>query len=334
MTTNNAPQKASGDPHDEIVAHVQRYTPRVLSKNQCATMLDDMRAVVLRALPSTKQVAGNFISILAAFVKDVTPVTGGKLSDYLTDANVSSWLSSASRSGANKHTLRTRRGTMDRLVRAEQGLPAKVNGLTARDVAPAPLRVSDLQRLVDACHESGPAAIRGFVAVFGTGLTDAQLVGGTFTTNGSRTWLRHPGGRIEVVSAIASSDLALEGSKVLHGDWNEVKVLANTLGIHLDWRIVKQTFRMLAVAEDLELVEIVRRFRLNEVALSAIIPYLSLALFHEEADYASFLRNGTSARSSDLPLISGEANAPHCPLGHIAVGRPVTSTTAEVISHG
>lgn len=334
MTTNNAPQKTSGDPHDEIVSHVQRYNPRVLSENQSATMLDDMRAVVLRALPSTKQVAGNFVSILSAFVKEMTPVTGGKLSDYLTEANVSSWLSRAARSGANKHTLRTRRGTMDRLVRAQQGLPAKVNGLTARDVAPAPLRVSDLRRLAQACHEIGPAARRGFVAVFGTGLPDVQLVGGTFTTNGSRTWLRRPGGRIEVVSAIASSDLALDGSKVQHGDWSEVQALANRIGIHLDWRVVNQTFRLLAVAEDLEMVEIVRRYRLNEVALSAIIPYLSLALFHEEADYASFLRDGTAARSFEVLPVSGEANAPHCSLGHPAPRRPVTSTTAEVNFHG
>lgn len=318
MTTNNTPNNGD-DLQEEIASHVQRYKSRLLSEQQAATMLDQIRSAVLRAEPPSVVQAGHYLSILCSFVKAVAPSTGGQLRDYLSEAHLSSWISASVQRGQSRHTLSTRRGTLNRIVRASSGLPLTLDADQGRAATPAPLLHATVEALRSACRAHSSAAWRGFVAVFGSGLSEDQCLGATFVTRGVPPVLRLRTGR-EVALVVVSEGLgSLHGSNLSHGDWREARYVASSLGIYLDSRIIKQTNRVLALLEDASLCDVVLRYHFDEEALFSVARHLEGYIVRDSDSVSRKLREG--APTGPLVGFVG-VNAPRKVIRHASTGSP------------
>ena len=349
----NSPQAAvqADIGSDEIAAHVDRYNPRVLSDAQRTTMLDEIRVAVLKAEPTTKYIAGNMLSVVCTFIGQSAPREGGRLADYLTEDQVASWISASVLKGVSKHTLASRRGMLARIVRASKGLPATISGVRARDVAAAPVEMELLARLRDACAAAGESALRGFVAVFGTGLRDSHCCGGIFVAGPDGTRLLLPSGAVVAVAPGVGDVADIVGNAVLDGDWRETRAIANKLGVFVDHQTIKQTHRVLAVLDPDPLAVLVARYHLTEDALNAIADYLPTLITRDETFVAAALRgesprqNGymardvylgpnkrtraASARRANTRHVDGDARADGASLGGIAVGKKVSRAEVQ-----
>ena len=295
MTNQVEVDDRAKDSSDEITAHVLRYEPRDLSAGQRATMLDDIRIAVLKAEPTTKYVAGNMLSSICSFVHQSVPDEGGQLADYFTEDRVATWINASLLRGASKHTLSSRRGLLARVIRSSKGLPATIHGVRARGVAAAPMGMEPFEQLRLACEAAGESALRGFTAVFGTGLSDAQCLGGTFEPCSTGMNLRLPSG-FEVAVVAGAGDLSrIAGATVLDGDWREVRAIANKASIFIDQQAIKQTYRALAVLEPESLATLTSRYRLSEDALNAVAPYLSSLIQRNNDVITTMLRGDLHA---------------------------------------
>ena len=277
MTTQPTPQEAVGGSNEAIVSHVMKYNSRLLTKEQSATMLGDIRVAVLSAQPTSEAIAGNWLSVVSRFVVDVALPSGGSFAETLTPAKIATWLAAQERAGVPRHTLRTRKGILDQVLRVMNGLEPKAAKTKPHLVGAAPMPLELVQAVRDACTEASMHALRGFVSVVGTGKSAASLVGGTFRTEPSGLSLVYPNGeRIPVAGQVLSNsaDQLPIGQVVMDGDWAEALFVASGLGLHLDSKLVSQTFRQLALAEPLSLVELVTRFSLSYEALRDAITYL------------------------------------------------------------
>lgn len=302
MNNKSKPVDQIEDTLDDIVAHVLRYNPRLLSAAQRDSMLDDIRVAVLKAEPTTRYVAGNMLSVLCTFVSQSTPTSGARLADCLTEDRVASWISASVLKGVSKHTLASRRGLLARIVRASQGLPATISGVRARSMGAAPLGTDSFTQLRAACAAAGEAAQRGFTAVFGTGLSDAQCVGAVFVTSPSGPRLQLASG-VQVAIAPGVGDVAaLIGSTVLDGDWRETRATANSLSVFIDQQAIKQTYRALAVLDHQPLAALVANYRLTEDALNAVAPYLPTLITRTDTFVTAALRGSVPGQQPYVPV--------------------------------
>ena len=315
MTTNNAPKTPSDDLREAIANHVHRYRPRLLTEDQAQTMLADIRAAVLRAEPTLPTIAGNWMSVVCRFIADTALPSGGSLVKVLTPAKLAGWLAQQKLAGVPTHTLRTRKGILDQVLRAQSGLPAKIAKTHPREIGAPPMSRDNLKLLGDACASTGIHAQRGFAAAFGSGRYDSSIVGATFEAEGSQVWLRTLDGlRLPVASATLGIE-SLLGETVQDGDWRQVRSVASSLGLHLDAKMILRTFRYLALEEPTSLMTILRRFSLTEDALESVISYLP------QVDTLSLavLRDDVLCTDCYLQPIAG-ANARTGRVGHARVG--------------
>lgn len=300
MTNHTEVQDQAENRRDEIVAHVLRYNPQRLSEGQRNTMLDDIRIAVLKAEPTTKYVAGNMLSAVSTFIAQSTPPEGARFAESFTEDRVATWISASLQRGASKHTLSSRRGLLARVIRSFNGLPATIHGVRARGIAAAPIGKAPFDELRLACAAASEQALRAFTAVFGTGLNDTQCLGGIFASTSTGMSLVLVTGE-EVPVANGVGDLAgIAGATVLDGDWREVRAIANRLNIFVDHRAIKQTYRSLAVLEPEPLTTLMARYRLSEVALNEVAPYLHSLVQRDETDVAAILRGELPAQRADV----------------------------------
>lgn len=326
MTTHNAPRPELDDPTDAIAAHVHRYRSRLLSEGQASTMLEDIRIAVLRAAPTSPPIAGNWMSIACRFIADSAPAVGGSFDALFTPAKVTAWLADCARQGESKHTLRTRKGILDRVLRAMNGMEPNFAKTPARDLAPPPLSRTDVERLAAACGAAGAPAQRGFLATLGTGRSGSTLEGATLTAHPDGPLLRLVDGiELAVPRCVAALVPGVKGP-VRDGDASEVRRVASTLGIYFDQRAVTQTFRLLALEDPGTLSDVLTRFHFAEPVLADIIPYLPRVDF--TTDSVANLLRGTGAMPS-RPRVQSAVNARKGTSGHAAGGSPRSGSERE-----
>jgi len=100
------------------------------------------------------------MTIVTGFIADVAPSTGGSLGDYLNEATISRWVSTNANAGPSRKTLNTRRGVLNRLLRAHRGVAASITNSPARRPTTAPLSLEDVATLAKGCRASCPSAWR------------------------------------------------------------------------------------------------------------------------------------------------------------------------------
>jgi integrase len=275
---------------DQIASHVERYQPRMLSAGQRTTMLEDIRTAVVRANPPTREVAGNWLSIVCRFVADTVPLAGGNLQDHLNSAEATGWVNACVRRGTSRHTMNTRRGVIERVVRAISEVPVTVNGISNRRVAALPLTDQQIVAVRLACELAGAPTLRAFAAAFCAGLVGAAMDGGTFIESGGDVEYHTRDGRqLAVVSSLVVLE-SLVGTGVVAGGWHDLRLVANSIGVYLNPQVAAQTFRSLVVREDDAFSKLRHRFRLSEDAINDIVPFLEVPNLDEAKSVVATLR--------------------------------------------
>lgn len=162
----NSPHRTNphGDSDHDFETHLRRYRPRTLDTDQHALFLEDMVEVVLAAGPRHYEEARNWLSVLAAFVSETATPTSRSLAEVLTDAELSQWVGRSAKNGRSPHTLKTRRGTLVRLL-------SVTRGASTSPMRPAATRVglhfpgpADLARVYRGCNDDSLSARRGALA--------------------------------------------------------------------------------------------------------------------------------------------------------------------------
>ena len=286
-TTTDSPVPA---PTTTVTERIKCYQGKLLSPGQKATMLDDIKAAVLRAEPPSADVGGNWLSIVCRLVADVSPAAGGDLSTFLTHATVSTWVSASVRKGQSPHVLATRRGVLDRIIRSSNGGAVRINHGPKVRMSVAPLSSAELSMLREICKERGMPARRGFAAVFGSGLCHPGIVGGRFNVTETGAFLVLDGPRsVPLVADIADLS-ALHGSMVLDGDFVEVIAAGTDMGRRIDSQVVRQTFRLQAVSQREPMIEVINRHHLTQEGLDSVIHHLAAVDLSSDTQAAAALR--------------------------------------------
>ncbi|MBW4078834.1 MAG: hypothetical protein HIU84_10100 [Acidobacteria bacterium] len=256
------------DQSDQIRAirdRVTRYESARLTGNQRDTMHAGICEAVIAAEPSSVREAVAWMTIVTGFIADVAPTSGGSLDVYLTDAMISHWVSTSALAGRPRHTLKTRRGVLNRILRAHRGVASDTSSDLARRTSVCPLGGAQIAALLVGCHSDSRSALRGFVAHVAAGVpvgTPAVRFNVSSLASGEQNWPISP----------TECDLAdLEGDRVIEDDWEALKDVANELGIALSPTVATQTYRFLAVTDErMSLAQRLVHYGLTEPAVTAV----------------------------------------------------------------
>ena len=326
MTTKREVQDQVDAAAAAIDITITNYRSRCLSAGQQASMLADIKALVRKASPASVTQATDWLTTLANFAVAVAPEGGCPLATALTEGQVEAWGQRRIIDGANPHSVKSRKGVLRRMLRAQHDRPLDLFPSTKRGSRQDPLSVIDQVQLSIACLRSGLPAQRGYAAVFGTGLNEAELIGGRFETDGEWPVLVLASGNALAIPARMPGLKAVHGSTVFEGDWAEVKVLAEGLGIYLNPSVVKQTQRYLALFDDLSVADAIRRFSVTEEGVASIGSYLAARFDRTPEEVATYLRgpdktDGAATAVTQPVLQNVVPYAPRKPYGHGAAGR-------------
>lgn len=294
---------------ETLAERLDRYESRILTADQRATMHADICATVVAANPPNASTAIAWMTVVSGFIRDIAPAQGGPLWEYLTDAKLATWQGQWLRKGRSTHTLRTRRAILDRLVRVHRGGPTKINKIDARKVRPAPLSMTDVERLLAACEEESLSALRGFAAHIGAGVMAGVRRGDTFVELVGELVLRRGSGNLLAVAHPGERLSQLVGEKVHEEDWDSLCRTAFKLRLYLNPTIAIQTFRQLATSDTRRsLAESIHHYRLNELALSAIAEHLPPADLDTNNQFKKLLRDGSlGGECTQYPLATPSA---------------------------
>lgn len=296
----------------QLAARLERIESSLLTKEQRLTMHTSMCNAVLAVNPTTTTAAVSAMTILARFLHDRAPTEGGHLWDYLTDVNLASWLGVSLRAGRSRHTLRTRRGVLEQIIRVHRGGPVKIANVDTRRVAVPPLSLGDLAALGEACATSGPSAMRGFASAIGAGAR-ARSHGQTFVGSEHTLRLVDPRGRHRPVVDFGGVFDELAGQTLLNVDWDETCRVAFNLRLCLNPSIAMQSFRLLALnTVDRPLFHTITRHNLDEQALNMILEYLPQLELMTSPALKEVFRDGGLSVSSECT--EGSLTAPLSPV--------------------
>lgn len=269
---------------------VTRYQSARMTAGQRDTMHAGICEAVVAAQPSSVREAVAWMTIVTGFVADVAPASGGSLDDHLTDAMISHWVSSSALAGRSRHTLKTRRGVLNRLLRAHRGVASDTSADLARRTGGRPLGTAEIAALVDGCHSDSRSALRGFVAHVAAGVpvgTSAVRFNVGSVARGEHCWPIAPT-KCEVAD--------LEGDRLIEDDWEALKDVAVTLGIALSPTVATQTYRFLAVSDErLTLEQRLVHYGLTEPAVTAAARQLGPIACTDWESAKFWLRDGRVA---------------------------------------
>ncbi len=254
------------DQSDQIRAirdRVTRYESARLTDDQRDTMHVGICEAVIAAQPSSVREAVAWMTIVTGFIADVAPQAGGSLDAYLTDAMISQWVSQSALAGKPPHTLKTRRGVLNRILRAHRGVASDTSNDLARRTSVCPLGGAQIAALLVGCHSDSRSALRGFVAHVAAGVpvgTPAVRFDVGSLVRGEQNWQVAP---IEFDLAV------LEGDRVIEDDWEALKDVASELGVALSPTVATQTYRFLAVTDErMSLAQRLVHYGLTEPAVT------------------------------------------------------------------
>lgn len=291
-----------------IKDRVARYKSTRLTVAQRETMSRDICAAIVAAQPSTAHESVAWMTIVSGFIADVAPSTGGSLSDYLNEATISRWVSTNANAGKSRKTLNTRRGVLNRTLRAHRGVAANITNGPARRPTIAPLSPIEVARLAKGCQASCRSAWRGFVAHVAAGVPvgtlGARFDTGVVTVLSTKTQQWLVAHKDDELATLAN----LGGDHLIDADWEALKDVANELGIALTRDIAVQTYRLLAVNDDrFSIAERLVYFNVNEKGVTAVAQLLgrfpSVLSEIEKIQLRDGLLNGVCASASRSALL-------------------------------
>jgi hypothetical protein len=266
--TNSPDNTNKTDQFQAISDRVARHKSAKLTDGQRDTMFADICSVVVAARPSSVNESVTWTTIVTGFIADVAPASGGALNTYLTDATISHCVSTSARASKSRHTLKTRPGVLNQILRAHRGMASDTSNGAAGRTNVCPLSGSQIAALLSGCESDCRSAVRGFVAHIAAGVPigtrAVQFAFGTpaFLTSASQSWL---------ITPVIRDCTPLEGNRLIEDDWEAVKDVASELDIALSPNIATQTYRFLAVTDErMSLAERLVHCRLSEPATSAI----------------------------------------------------------------
>ncbi len=273
--TNVQHTKEQSDITPAIENRVARYTSTRMTVAQRDTMSSDIGAAVVAARPSSVDQSVAWMTVVCGFIADVAPEKGGTLSDYLNEATISQWVSTKAIAGTSRKTLNTRRGILNRTLRAHRGVAANITNGSARRPTVAPLSPINVATLAKGCRASCRSAWRGFVAHVAAGVPVGTL-GARFEAGGvnvlatkAQEWpVAYPDDQLFSVGNLG-------GDYLIDADWVALKDVADELKITLTRDIALQTYRLLALSDvRFSVAERLAYFHVTENSTTALAHFL------------------------------------------------------------
>lgn len=273
--TNTQSTKNQTDTTQAIKDRVARYKSGRMTKGQHDSMSSDIGDAVAAAGPTNVDQSVAWMTVVTGFIADVAPRDGGSLGDYLNDATISRWVTDGVNSGKSRRTLNTRRGILNRVLRAYRGVASSTSHGPARRPTAGPLSANDVARLAEGCKKSCRSAWRGYVAHVTAGVPvgtrGARFETGAvnLVTTDSQSWLvAHEEDALLTVANLA-------GDYLITDDWEALKDVADALGITLTCNSATQTFRFLALNDDrFSIAERLTNYQLNDRATTSLAHFL------------------------------------------------------------
>ncbi len=266
-TTNTA---SSTRIHEDIAERLSRYRPLSLSDVQTKVLLPAMREVVLAAQPRSYVEARNWMSVLAIFVGESSSAAPVGLDEVLTDAAISLWVSQSIQKGRSRHTLKTQRGTLVRLLGAQRGaLTSERRSLASRRDT-GPLSPDQLTALIDACNADSLSARRGAFAHLLAGVP-VGTVRARFVADGSELTITTPSRTYPVPPSSVALD-GVDGCYLNEEDWRALKDQAAALGFNLTPVLALRSAQEVALNDTLlTLAERITRYAVSEQGCTSIL---------------------------------------------------------------
>lgn len=311
----------------EMVARLRRYRPRNLSTTQHTLYLESMCDVVLAAGPRNYVEARNWLSVLAAFVGEVATPATGTLDDVLSDAEISRWIGLSALKGRSRHTLKTRRGVLVRLVGARRGAMTSVTRSVPERRRAGTIVGAELATLLEGCNADSLSARRGALA---------HLLAGVPV--GTRRTRFHKSASGLLVVAPSQSypvppsaiDLAsVEGTLVIEEDWIALKDVARALGISISAVTALRSARAAALGDvSLTLAQRLTRYHLTEDGCTTALRAMDAPDDAELLVGRAILRDGTVSGECTDPSLGAPSPTPR-PRGAKEAGHQVTRKTSR-----
>jgi hypothetical protein len=251
----------------EIRRVVANYRTRMLSPVQWASCEARVRELVLQSEPANTEDARTMLAALCRFLTDSCVFDTVDVDALLTEAAVSSWAAARSRCGS-AGAVSVAVGRLKRMLRVRAGMPS-------RDPRPAaPRRSMDPLSTIERCEleqvliAESPAVVAAYVAVAGCGLKVSKAVGRVEVDN-DRAWFVTETDRRLVLSPFVSLARGLADVGVVRADWGGLQGVAARVGVPLPAKRARATFEVLALAEPVPMVELVRSAGLSLCRIDA-----------------------------------------------------------------
>ncbi|MGC1239225.1 MAG: hypothetical protein WA860_10590 [Acidimicrobiales bacterium] len=305
--TNTQPNRGRVLADTAIREYVARYSSNRLTDAQRDSMMPDIRKAVIDALPNSDREARSWLTIVTGFIADVAPADGGLLDSHFNDAAISLWVSTSMLAGAPRKSLKTRRGVLNRILRAHRGVASDASKNERAPRSPSrPLEETQLGALLEASALDSRSALRGFFAHIAAGVP-LGIRGVRFKVEELELASSGESWRL----AAYRSACALAGDYLLGEDWKALKDVASSLDIRLTPSIAMQTFRSLAVTDEgLSLAERLNTYRISGTALDTIGRRLPPISGEDLKTTRIWLRNGHRSGLSACSSISVQSGRP------------------------
>ena len=300
----------------DIATRLGRYRPKSLNDTQVESLLPAMRAVVLAGEPRTYDEARNWMSVLAIFIRDAAPPTVQRLHEILTDSAVSLWVSKCAQSGRSLHTLKTQRGTLQRLLGAQRGALTSEKRSLVKCRASNSIAPDELAALLEGCNAGSLSARRGAIAHLGAAVP-VGTIRARFYWDGSSLIVVTPDRRYPVPpSSIVLT--GVDGCFLSEEDWKALKDEAATLGLALTPNLALRTARGTALNDTtLTLAERITRYAVSQEGCTSVLRAIGPidgAVFEKNREIlrdgaAGVCTNAPAPAPSVVPRVSGTKEA-------------------------
>lgn len=311
----------------DFETRLRRYRPQSLTADQHTLFLKAMVDVVLAAHPRHYEEARNWLSVLAVFVSETATPTTRSLDEVLTDAELSRWVGRSAKEGRSPHTLKTRRGTLVRLIAAKRGAYTSARrpaGAHVRADIPGP---DDVAQVYLGCNDDSLSARRGALAhaLAGVPVGTSRV---RFHLEASRVVVVTPIGRFPVPPS--PIDLTgVDGCFLNEEDWVALKDVGARLGVALSPSLALRYSHRAALADtSLPLAERITYYRMSEDGCTAVLRTVAAPSDEEFLVGRSVLRDGDApgeCASDDSRALSSTPR----PRGSKEAGQHVTRKTSR-----
>lgn len=296
-----------------VVALLTAYRPKLLTGDDAAVLVPQVRAVAFRCAPPTTGEALALMSNVCRFLAGVlaeSPDLNRDLGGLLTEARIVWWSNRCLAAGESPKSIAVQIPRLRRMRRVLDGLPARMRAAKpVRALPDAPLTSGALEQLADAVGQ-GPARA-ALAAAVGAGQVGRPAVGGTMTCDAGVYWFVTAAGvRWRVPVGLDGLAASVVGVVVPADGWTAVTRAAARGGIEFNRVIAAQTRRLAIFTMDRPVVWLIEAFRVPHRGLAQIVAHLPVVA---DADRIRWLRGGAGERDcAETPAVHG-AGDPEVP---------------------